>query len=43
MHNLIFKQLQYTKTLKTTISFGSYGIIIRESVYQIILYKMLNN
>jgi hypothetical protein len=43
MHNLLFTQLYYIKTLKIRKCFDPCGIIIRESVHQVILYKTLNN
>jgi hypothetical protein len=42
MHNLIFTQLYYVKTLKIHTCFDSCGIIIRESVHHMILYKTLS-
>jgi hypothetical protein len=44
MQNPVFAQLYYTKTLKTPTCFDAPGIIIiREFVYQLILYKTLND
>ena len=42
MHNLVFTQSYCIKTLKTTTRIDPWGIIIKESVHQMILYRTLN-
>jgi hypothetical protein len=41
-HNLVFTQSYYIKILKTPICLDPCGIIIRESIHKMILYKTLN-
>jgi len=41
MHNFEFTQLYYFETLQTPTQFDPCGIIIRESVHQMICVKML--
>jgi len=44
MHSLVFTQLYYIKTLKSPTHYiPCWIIIMMESVFQMILYKTLNN